>query len=189
MLGRTLLNTTRKSVIIRFNSTATNEAYNVVLNGLKKDLKQALLSKNEVKKTTIRNMMASLKNKSIDSKTHTLDTFGIYATYEKMINQRKDSITEYLNNKREDLVEKEQKELDIIKEYQKLLPVISKEELKSNVKKLLESLKQEDSTIELKGIFSKVDWKSLPDEWKASKNMIKSSIVEQYNAHYATWKK
>ncbi|CAL9737301.1 hypothetical protein MOSE0_L08196 [Monosporozyma servazzii] len=185
MLGRNIINTSRRLVSVRFNSTASNEAYTLVVNGLKKDLKQALLTKNEVKKTTIRNMMAALKNKTIDSKTHTIDTFDIYGTYEKMIHQRKDSIKEYLNNKREDLVEKEQNELDIIKEYQTLLPVISKSELDLKVKNLLESLKQEHPELQLKEVFSKIDWKVLPGEWKASQNMIKSSVVEQYKTTFS----
>lgn len=180
MLRRTLLNPTNKSILIRFSSTSSNEAYNGVLTTLKKDLKAALVNKDEIKKNTIRNMMAALKNKIIDSKTHTIDTFEIYTTYEKMINQRKESIVEYTSNKRDDLVKKEQKELEIIKEYQKLLPVISKDELHSKVKNLLESLKKEDSTIQLKDIFNRIDWKVLPLEWNASPNMVKSNIVEQF---------
>lgn len=180
MLRRTLLNPTNRYILIRFNSTSSNEAYNGVLTTLKKDLKTALLNKDEVKKTTIRNMMAALKNKTIDSKNHTIDIFDIHATYEKMINQRKESIAEYLSNKREDLVEKEQKELDIIKDYQKLLPVISKDELDLKVKDLLEALKKEDPNIQLKSVFSKIDWKVLPSEWNASPNMVKSNIVKQF---------
>lgn len=180
MLRRALLNPTNKSILIRFSSTSSNEAYNGVLTTLKKDLKTALLNKDEVKKNTIRNMMAALKNKIIDNKNHTIDTFEIYTTYEKMINQRKESIVEYTSNKRDDLVKKEQKELEIIKEYQKLLPVTSKDELHSKVKNLLESLKKEDSNIQLKDIFNRIDWKVLPSKWNASPNMVKSNIVEQF---------
>lgn len=177
MFRSSLTYITRRTSFIRFNSTDT---YTLVVNNLKKDLKDALLNKNEIKKTTIRNMMAVLKNKTIESKDHSIDAFGIYSAYDKMINQRRDSIVEYYKNDREDLMEKEEKELNIIKEYQNKLPVISKEDLASKVKTLLETSKTENPKTTLKEIFSTVDWKTLSSEWKASPNMIKSSIVEQY---------
>lgn len=188
MLRRSLLNSTNRSLLIRCNSTSNNEAYNAVLITLKMDLKNALLNKDEVKKTTIRDIMATLKNKTIASKNHTINTFDIYATYEKMINQRKESIAEYSSNKREDLVKRERKELKIIEEYQKSLPVISKEELDLKVKELLEFLKKEDPDTQLKGIFNKIDWKVLPSEWNASSNMIKDSIVNQFKEVFSKTK-
>ncbi|CAR28543.1 hypothetical protein ZYGR_0S01760 [Zygosaccharomyces rouxii] len=167
----------RLTGFIRFNST---ESYNAALGGLKKDLKQAMLAKDELKKTTIRGLLSTIKNKEIDNKDKTLDEFTLFDLYSKLISQRKDSITEFLANKREDLVAKEQHEMGIIEQYRSALPVASKEEIDSKVLQLLKNLKEKEPTLQMKQAFGKIDWKTVNSEWKASPNAVKASIVQQF---------
>ncbi|GAV54949.1 hypothetical protein ZYGR_0AS02720 [Zygosaccharomyces rouxii] len=162
---------------IRFNST---ESYNVALGGLKKDLKQAMLAKDELKKTTIRSLLSTIKNKEIDNKNKTLDEYTLFDLYSKLISQRKDSITEFLDNKREDLVGKEQHEIEIIEQYRRALPVASKEEIDSKVLQLLRDLKEKEPNLQMKQTFGRINWKAVNSEWKASPNAVRASIVQQF---------
>ncbi|QLL30921.1 hypothetical protein HG536_0A07360 [Torulaspora globosa] len=167
----------RSRLAARFASNAT---YNAALASLKKDLKQAMISKDDVKKTTIRSLLSSIKNKEIDSKGEELNEFSLSEIYAKLINQRTDSIDEFLKNGREDLVAKERQELAIIKSYLHELPVASKEEVDTKVAELLKSFREATPDLQLKQIFGKIDWETLPAEWKASPKTIKSSIVGQF---------
>lgn len=163
---------------VRFGST---EAYSNALVSLKQDLKRAMLAKDNIKKTTIRNMLSTIKNKEIDNKDKNFDEFVLHDIYSKLISQRKDSIADFLKNDREDLVGKEEAELNIIKSYLEVLPVVSTDELDSKVSQLLQALKREKGdSLQMSKIFSEIDWNTTTIEWKASSSMIKSSIVSQY---------
>ncbi|EDO16341.1 hypothetical protein Kpol_1059p31 [Vanderwaltozyma polyspora DSM 70294] len=163
---------------IRCNSTES--FYSKAILGLKKDLKQAMLAKDDLKKTTIRNMLSTIKNKEIDAKDTKFDEFTLFGIYSKLINQRKDSISDYLKNNREDLAGKEEQELKLIQTYLDSLPIASPQEIDTKVEKFLNDLKEKEGTVPMKDVFSKVDWNTLTKEWKASQSMIKSSIVSKY---------
>ena len=167
---------------VRFGST---EAYTNALARLKKDLKQAMIAKDEVRKTTIRGLLAEIKNKEIDSKSKDFDEFGLSGLYTKLIHQRAESIEEYMANGREELAEKERKEMDIINGYLRELPVATKEELDAKVKTFLEELKNAEPDLQMKQVFGKVDWKTATTEWRASQNMIKASIASQFKSVFS----
>ncbi|GCF00583.1 altered inheritance of mitochondria protein 41 mitochondrial [Zygosaccharomyces mellis] len=177
MFRRFALIPPRLAGFVRFNST---EPYNAALGGLKKDLKKAMLAKDELKKTTIRSLLSTIKNKEIDNRDKIFDEFTLFDLYSKLISQRRDSITEFLNNKREDLVDKEQHEIEIIEQYMKELPVSSKEEVNLRVLQLLRDLKEKDPNLQMKQIFGKINWKTVNSEWKASANAVRASIVQQF---------
>jgi uncharacterized protein YqeY len=65
---------------------------------------------------TLRLLQAAIKQKEIDERT-TLDDGQIYTLLSKMIKQRKDSIDQFRKGHREDLVLKEQQEIDILQNY------------------------------------------------------------------------
>lgn len=164
-------------VFVRYESNST---YSAALMSLKKDLKQAMIAKDELKKTTIRGLLSTIKNREIDSKDKNLDEFALSEVYSKLINQRRDSINDFVQNGREDLAAKERQELEIIQVYLKALPVASKEEINAKVEELLSELRKSEPDLQLKQVFSKIDWKVLPFEWKAPANAIKSSIVSSF---------
>ena len=68
------------------------------------------------KLTTLRLVTAAIKQKEVDDRVE-LDDAGVLAILEKMVKQRKDSISQFQAGGRQDLVEKEQAELTIIAAY------------------------------------------------------------------------
>jgi len=84
---------------------------------LQKDLKEALLAKNSVKKNAIRYLLAEIKNREIDNKK-LLDDDQISQLIARQLKQRKESISMFKKGGRTDLVEKETQEMAIIQNYQ-----------------------------------------------------------------------
>jgi len=66
--------------------------------------------------TTLRLVTAAIKQKEVDERI-VLDDAAVLAVLEKMIKQRKDSISQFAAGNRQDLVAKEQAELDILAAY------------------------------------------------------------------------
>lgn len=87
-----------------------------ILAKIDKDLKEALRQKNEIKLSVLRLIKASAKNKSIE-KQSPLNEDEMNSLLSSMIKQRKESIEHYARASRQDLVQREQQEIDIIKSY------------------------------------------------------------------------
>ena len=68
------------------------------------------------KLTTLRLITAAIKQKEVDDRVD-LDDSGVLAILEKMVKQRKDSISQFQAGGRQDLVDKEQAELAILSTY------------------------------------------------------------------------
>jgi uncharacterized protein len=83
---------------------------------LQEDIKTAMRAKDGDKLTTLRLVTAAIKQKEVDDRVE-LDDAGVLAILEKMVKQRKDSISQFQAGGRQDLVEKEQAELTIIAAY------------------------------------------------------------------------
>ncbi len=88
---------------------------------LKKELIEALKEKNETKTATIRLINAAIKDKDIEARPKGnmdgIDETAILSLLQSMIKQRKESIEMYKKGNREDLVQKEQAEIDIIQTF------------------------------------------------------------------------
>ncbi len=98
---------------------------------LKGDLKDAMKSKDTVKRDTIRFLMSALKQVEVDERKELSDE-DIIKIIQKSAKQREDSMTQYKNAGRDDLYQKELNELNILKSY---LPAqLSDDELKKIVK-------------------------------------------------------
>ncbi|HCX65695.1 MAG TPA: aspartyl-tRNA amidotransferase, partial [Eubacteriaceae bacterium] len=80
------------------------------------DLKLAMKEKNALKKSTVTMVRAAILQQEKDNKT-TLEDDEVLSIISKQVKQRKDSLEEFKNAQREDLVEQTQKELDILMEY------------------------------------------------------------------------
>ena len=83
---------------------------------LQEDIKTAMRAKDGDKLTTLRLVTAAIKQKEVDDRVE-LDDAGVLAILEKMVKQRKDSISQFQAGGRQDLVEKEQAERAIISAY------------------------------------------------------------------------
>lgn len=80
------------------------------------DLKTAMLAKDELHVATIRLLRAAIKYSSIE-KGRALSDDEVLAVVAKEAKQRRDSITEYAKGGRQDLVDREKAELDVLQEY------------------------------------------------------------------------
>jgi len=80
------------------------------------DMKNAMRAKDAEKLGTIRLLTAAMKQKEVDERVELTDTL-VVAIIEKMIKQRKDSITQFEAGGRQDLADKEKAELAILSAY------------------------------------------------------------------------
>lgn len=80
------------------------------------DMKNAMRAKDAGRLGTIRLLLAAMKQKEVDERIE-LDDAMVIAITEKLIKQRKDSISQFEAAKRDDLVAIEQAELVILQAY------------------------------------------------------------------------
>jgi uncharacterized protein YqeY len=83
---------------------------------LKVDMKEAMKAKDKVKLSGVRMIQAAIKQKEIDERIVVTDDEAI-VIMSKLIKQIKESIKSYGDASRQDLVDKEQAELDIVSSY------------------------------------------------------------------------
>ena len=80
------------------------------------DMKAAMRAKESGRLATIRLVLADIKRKEVDERIE-LDDAQVTAVVEKMIKQRKDSITQFEAGGRQDLADIEKAELGILTAY------------------------------------------------------------------------
>ncbi len=90
------------------------------------DMKEAMKERDILKVSTLRLLLAEIKNKEIDKRGELTDE-EILSLIQKAVKQREESIEQYRKGNRSDLVEKETKEIEILKSY--LPEPLSEEEL------------------------------------------------------------
>lgn len=80
------------------------------------DMKSAMRAKEAARLGTIRLLLAAIKQREVDDRI-VLDDAAIISTIEKMIKQRKDSISQFEKAGRDDLVAVESAEMAILQNY------------------------------------------------------------------------
>ena len=80
------------------------------------DMKTAMRAKDAPRLLTIRGLLAALKQREVDERIE-LDDAAVIAIVDKLVKQRKDSITQFTAGNRPDLVEKESAELAVLEGY------------------------------------------------------------------------
>lgn len=80
------------------------------------DMKDAMRAKDAKRLGTIRMLTAAMKQKEVDERIE-LDDRQILAIIEKMIKQRKDSISQFEAGGRPDLADNERAEVDVLSAY------------------------------------------------------------------------
>lgn len=104
---------------------------------LMRDLQEAMRSKDELRKDTIRMARAAIRNVEID-KMKELDDAGVIDVLRKEIKQRRESADEYSRANRTDLVEKELAEAALLDAY---LPAqMSEADVEAEIRALLSEL-------------------------------------------------
>jgi len=94
-----------------------------------------MLDKNDLVRDTIRMFLAEVQRFEIDNKEEVDDTKALQII-NKMIKQRNDSISQFKSGGRDDLANKEQKEVDILSKYKP--EQLSEEEITARVKEAIQ---------------------------------------------------
>jgi uncharacterized protein YqeY len=80
------------------------------------DMKTAMRAKDAPRLLTIRGLLAACKQREVDERV-VLDDAAVIAIVDKLIKQRKDSISQFASAGRTDLVDKETAELHVLEGY------------------------------------------------------------------------
>ena len=80
------------------------------------DMKTAMRAKDSERLLTVRTLLAAMKQKEVDERV-VLDDVAIVAIVDKLIKQRKDSITAFEAGNRQDLADKEKAEMQVLQGY------------------------------------------------------------------------
>ncbi len=112
-----------------------------ILERIDTDFVNAMKQKEEVRLSTLRLARAALKNKQIDL-GQTLTDAEATTVLASMIKQYKDALDDFSRAGREDLIDRQRQEIDILITY--LPPEMSDEELEKIVKDVIEESRAKD---------------------------------------------
>ncbi|MEO8345516.1 MAG: GatB/YqeY domain-containing protein [Betaproteobacteria bacterium] len=80
------------------------------------DMKTAMRAKDAARLSTIRLLLAAIKQREVDERREMADT-DVATIIDKMVKQRRDSITQFEAGKRQDLADLEKTEVTILQAY------------------------------------------------------------------------
>jgi len=80
------------------------------------DMKTAMRAKDAPRLLTIRGLLAAIKQREVDERI-VVDDAAVVAIVDKLVKQRKDSIEQFTAGGRQDLVDKENVELQVLESY------------------------------------------------------------------------
>ena len=83
---------------------------------INEDMKAAMRARDPEKLSAIRLLLAAIKQREVDERVQ-LDDAAVISVIDKMLKQRKDSITQYEAAGRQDLVDAERFEADLLQTY------------------------------------------------------------------------
>ena len=107
---------------------------------LNEDLKQAMRDKEVVKRDSIRAINTMIKQIEVDER-RVLDDAEVIKLIQRGIKQREEAISQYSAASRDDLVEKEQSQIDVFMIY--LPKQLNDEELEAGMKDIIQEVKAE----------------------------------------------
>jgi uncharacterized protein YqeY len=145
-----------------------------LLDTINQDLKTAMISKEVVARDTIRMLLSEIKKYEIDEREEATDAI-ILTLINKNVKQRRDSIEQFKNGGRADLVTKEEEQLNIILQY--LPQQLSADEIKVIVQQGIDeiSAKTMQDMGKLMGLLK-------PQlEGKADMSIVSASVKELLN--------
>lgn len=115
---------------------------NSILDRVKTDLTDAMKAQDDVRRRTLRSLRAALANKEIEQREDgtetTLSEQEELAVVQKQVKQRRESIDQYEDAGRDDLVQQEREELGVLEEY--LPDRLSDEELTERINDIIDEV-------------------------------------------------
>ncbi|HHP7237512.1 GatB/YqeY domain-containing protein [Longibacter sp.] len=112
-----------------------------IMERVTQEMKDAMKARDKVRLRTLRSLRSALMNKTIDKRQGDdaeLDESEQLAVVRKEVKQRKDSIEQFEEAGRDDLVEKEQEELEVLKEF--MPEPMSDEKLEATLDAIIEDV-------------------------------------------------
>ncbi len=104
---------------------------------IKSDVKDAMRAKEVVKRDTLRNIQAGIKQIEVDERRDVTDS-DVESIMAKYLKQREDAKSQFADAGREDLVEKENAEIAIVQSY--LPEPLNDDELETIIKDVIASV-------------------------------------------------
>lgn len=101
------------------------------------EMKTAMRAKDAPRLLTVRGLLAAIKQREVDERIE-LDDAAVVAIIDKLVKQRKDSITQFSAGGRQDLVDKEAAELAVLESY--LPQRLSSAEIEAAVRAIVATL-------------------------------------------------
>jgi hypothetical protein len=101
---------------------------------INEDMKTAMRAKDKERLGVIRLILAAIKQQEVDTRT-AMDDTAVLAVLDKMLKQRRDSISQYEAAGRDDLAQKEQFEVEVIQRY--MPEALSEAELEQLIKEAI----------------------------------------------------
>lgn len=148
----------RPSPILRsFSSTSatwSSESTSLV-HRLKDNLKDAMRAKDKQRLNVLRSLMAEITNASKTPNPVNSDA-KLLVLLKKQIASSEKALAEFESAKRDDLVEKERGQIEVLKEYVEEIPVLSKEEVDSLVDEAVQSLQSSGGKADFKSVMRDV---------------------------------
>ncbi len=104
-------------------------------NKIPEDLKSALRNKNAVELSVLRMLQSAIRNREIDKNKSELTDEEVIEVIGSEIKKQKESIEGYMKGQRQDLVDKEKAELDVLIKY--MPKQMTEEEVRDEVRKAI----------------------------------------------------
>ncbi|TBR17395.1 GatB/YqeY domain-containing protein [bacterium] len=136
------------------------------------DYKEALKNKDSVKSSILSFLRSQMMNAALEKKKDKLDDNEVIAAIKKQIKQHQDSIEQFKSGGRQDLIDKETKELEILKIY------IPEELAPDALKKVIEEVASELSASGMKDMGKVMKEVMARTAGKADSKLI-SDLVKQ----------
>jgi uncharacterized protein YqeY len=102
---------------------------------ISEDLKKSIKAKDVIRTSTLRMVTASMESLAIEKKAKELEDADVIKVISRQVKQHEDSIESFKKGNRLDLVEKETKELEILKSY--LPKQLDEAEIEALVRKII----------------------------------------------------
>lgn len=102
------------------------------------DMKEAMKARDAVRLDTIRFLQSAIKYKEVELRPNAITADDVLSVVKKLVKQRKESIEQFQQAARQDLVDKELAELKVLEGY--LPQQMSKEQIESVVTEVIAAL-------------------------------------------------
>ncbi len=139
------------------------------------ELKDAMRSREELTTSVLRMLKSAVKYKEVEPGAKALDDAGVLQVIATLIKQRRDSVEQFRSGNRNDLADKEEREIVVLQRY--LPQQLSKEELLAEVNAALTATGArgpKDMGAVMKALLPKVQGRA---EGKAVSEAVKAALA------------